>query len=154
MLSYFDIFAPDPPPSDGVGGGAGANKKYRISRQFMKCLTFESFTHKTPNSRWGGVELFFCYYFSLQFMTFPGLLICWPPKIPTATPLGGGVGKNLFRFSRQFMKFPGLLKCWPPTPPPPRNPTRNPPGWGGSNTFVLLFWTVHDISWTFDLLTP
>ena len=23
-------------------------------------------------------------------MTFPGLLIFWPPKIPTATPVGGG----------------------------------------------------------------
>ena len=26
-------------------------------------------------------------------MTFPGLLICWHPKIPTATPFGGGGGK-------------------------------------------------------------
>ena len=72
MLSYFEIFAPNPPPSDGVGG---AKKKYRFSQQLMKCLTFEIFTHKTPNPRWGGVGLIFVYYFSLQFMTFPGLLI-------------------------------------------------------------------------------
>ena len=75
MLSYFDIFAPDPPPHRMGWGGAGANEKYRFSRQFMKCLTFKTFTHKTPNPRWSGVGLFFGYYFSRQFMTFPGLLI-------------------------------------------------------------------------------
>ena len=188
----------------------------------MKCLTFEIFTHKTPNPRWGGVGLICCYYFSRQFMTFPGLLIVWPPKIPTATPFGGGGGKKLlsifstdheiyrtfeiwtpppgtpppqggmgknklywfsgqfvtfpgllifwppkiptatsfgggggvtffYRFSRQFMKFTGLLKFGPPTPPPPRNP---PPGVGWVKTNVLIFWTVHDISQTFDFLTP
>ena len=73
MLSYFEIFAPNPPPGGWVGGEA--NKKYRFSRQFMKCLTFDSFTHKTPNPRWGGVGLIFFYYFSRQFMTFAGLLI-------------------------------------------------------------------------------
>ena len=75
----------------------------------MKCVTFEIFTHKTPNPRWGGVGLIFVYYFSLQFMTFAGLLIFLPPKIPTATPFGGG-GGFFYRFSRQFMKFTGLLK--------------------------------------------
>ena len=74
MLSYFDIFAPNPPPPVGWSGG-GLKKIYRFSRQFMKCLTFDIFTHKTPNPRWGGVGLIFVYYFSLQFMTFPGLLI-------------------------------------------------------------------------------
>ena len=29
-------------------------------------------------------------------MTFPGLLIFWPPKIPTATPVGGGGGGEIF----------------------------------------------------------
>ena len=72
MLSYFEIFPLPPPP---VGWGGGGLTKYRFSRQFMKCLTFEIFTHKTPNPRWGGVGLIFVYYFSLQFMTFPGLLI-------------------------------------------------------------------------------
>ena len=114
----------------------------------MKCLTFEIFTHKTPNPRWGGVGLIFVYYFSRQFMTFPGLLIFWPPKIPTATPFGGG-GGFVYRFSRQFMKFTGLLKFWPPTPPPPE-----PPGVGWVKQFffyrfsgqfmtfpeVLIFW--------------
>ena len=29
-------------------------------------------------------------------MTFPGLLIFLPPKIPTATPFGGGGGGKIF----------------------------------------------------------
>ena len=77
-------------------------------------------------------------------MTFPGLLIFWPPKIPTATHFGGG-GGFFYRFSRQFMKFTGLLKFWPPTPPPRG-------GMGKKNFFyrfsgqfmtfpgVLIFW--------------
>ena len=60
MLSYFEMFAPPPPP---IGWG-GANKKYRFSRQYVKCLTFEIFTHKTPNPRWGGVGLIFLLLFS------------------------------------------------------------------------------------------
>ena len=105
----------------------------------MKCLTFEIFTHKTPNPRWGRVGLIFVYYFSRQFMTFPGLLIFWPPKIPTATPFGGG-GGFFYRFSRQFMKFTGLLKFWPPTPPP------EPPGVGWVKKKIIDFL---DSSWHF-----
>ena len=187
----------------------------------MKCLTFDIFTHKTPNPRWGGVGLILCYYFSRQFMTFPGLLIFWPPKFPLRPPLVGGGGKQIvidflnsswnlpdfwnldpqptppwnpprvgwvktncidfldsswhfpdfwffdplkfplrpplvggviffYRFSWQFMKFTGLLKFWPPTPPPPLEP----PGVGWVKTNLLIFWTVHDISRTFDFLTP
>ena len=121
--------------------GWGGLKKYRFSRQFMKCLTFEIFTHKTPNPRWGGVGLIFVYYFSLQFMTFPGLLIFWPPKIPTATPFGGG--GLFYRFSRQFMKFTGLLKFWPPNPP-----ARNPRGGMGKKTNFIDFL---DSSWHFPV---
>ena len=88
-----------------------------------------NFTHKTPNPRWGGVGLIFFNYFSLQFMTFPGLLIFWPPKIPTAIWWGGGDFFIDFLDSSWNLKFPlrpppgweglftGLLKCWPPTPP-------------------------------------
>ena len=67
----------------------------------MKCLTFEIFTHKTPNPRWGGVGLIFVYYFSLQFMTFPGLLIF---EISQTSRMGWGGGLKKYRFSRQFMK--------------------------------------------------
>ena len=138
MLSYFEIF---PLPPSPVGWGGGGLKKYRFSRQFMKCLTFEIVTHKTPNPRWGGVGLIFVYYFSLQFMTFPGLLIFWPPKIPTATPFGGG--GLFYRFSRQFMKFTGLLKFWPPNPP-----ARNPRGGMGKKTNFIDFL---DSSWHFPV---
>ena len=95
---------------------------------------------------WGGVGLIFVYYFSLQFMTFPGLLIFWPPKIPTATPFGGFFF-FFNRFSRQFMKFTGLWKCWPPTHPP-----GTPRGGMGKKPILLIFWTVHDISRSFDPL--
>ena len=47
----------------------------------------------------------------------------------------------MYQFSRQFMKFPELLKCWPPKPP-----------WGG--VCILIFWAVHEISRTFEFLTP
>ena len=81
MLSYFEMFAPNPPPSVGWGGGGR-----------------------------GGVGVF-------------------------------------DRFSLQFVKFPALLKFWPLPPPP------GPPGVGWVNK-LLIFWTVHDISRTFDFLTP
>ena len=91
----------------------------------MKCLTFEIFTHKTPNPRWGGVGLIFVYYFSLQFMTFPGLLIFWPPKIPTATPFGGG-GIFYIDFLDSSWNLPDFWNFDPQLPPPPE-----PPGWDG-----------------------
>ena len=155
MLSYFEISPLTPPP---VGWGGGGLKKYRFSRQFMKCLTFDIFTHKTPNPRWGGVGLIFVYYFSLQFMTFPGLLIFWPPKIPTATPFGGG-GNCFIDFLDSSWHFPVFWFFDPlkfPLRPllvggggdffyrfsrqfmkftglfkcwPPTPPPRNPPGW-------------------------
>ena len=43
-----------------------------------------------PGTPQGGMGKNKLYWFSGQFMTFPGLLIFWPPKIPTATPFGGG----------------------------------------------------------------
>ena len=58
MLSYFDIFAPDPPPIGWVGGGA--NKKYRFSRQFMKCLRHLKFLPiKLPTPGGVGWDYFF-----------------------------------------------------------------------------------------------
>ena len=74
MLSYFEIFPLPPPPPRRMGWG-GAKKISIFSTVHEMSMTFEIFTHKTPNPRWGGVGLIFVYYFSLQFMTFPGLLI-------------------------------------------------------------------------------
>ena len=80
-----------PPHRMGWGGGAGANKKYRFSRQFMKCLRHLKFLPiKLPTPGGVGWDYFFVITLSRQFMTFPGLLIFWPSKIPTATPLVGG----------------------------------------------------------------
>ena len=110
----------------------------------MKCLTFEIFTHKTPNPRWGGVGLIFVYYFSLQFMTFPGLLIFWPPKIPTATPFGGGGGFFLSIFSTVH-EIDRTFEIFTPNSPPPR-------GGIGKKQMLLIFWTVNDISRSFDPL--
>ena len=92
----------------------------------------------------GGVNFF--YYFSQQFMTFPWLLIFWPIKIPTATPFGGGGGFILIDFLDSSWNLPDFWNFDPP---------RNPPGWDGlKKQIVLIVWTVHDISRTFDLLTP
>ena len=43
----------------------------------------------------GGMGKNKLYWFSGQFMTFPGLLIFWPPKIPTSTP-PPWVGRSIF----------------------------------------------------------
>ena len=114
----------------------------------MKCLTFDIFTHKTPNPRWGGVGLIFVYYFSLQFMTFPGLLIFWPPKIPTATPFGGGgIVLSIFSTVHEIYRTFEILT--------PKSPRQEPPGVGWvKKQILLIFWTVHDISRSFDFLTP
>ena len=47
------------------------------------------------------------------------------------------------------MKFTGLFEILTPNPPP-----LEPPGVGWVKTNLLIFWTVHDISRTFDFLTP
>ena len=60
--------------------------------------TFEMFTHKTPNPRWGGLKIM--YSFSRHFMPFPDFYF-WPSTIPTATPWDGEVNLvtvNLFSF--------------------------------------------------------
>ena len=115
----------------------------------MKCLTFDIFTHKTPNPRRGGVGLIFVYYFSLQFMTFPGLLIFWPPKIPTAAPFGGGgrIVLSIFSTVHEIYRTFEMLT--------PKSPRPEPPGVGWvKKQILLIFWTVHDISRSFDFLTP
>ena len=93
----------------------------------MKCLTFEIFTHKTPDPGgvgWGGVGLIFVYYFSLQFMTFPGLFfIFWPPKIPTATPFGVFFFLSMFSTVHEIYRTFEMLTH--------NSPPRNPPGWDG-----------------------
>ena len=109
----------------------------------MKCLTFEIFTHKTPNPRWGGVGLIFVYYFSLQFMTFPGLLIFWPPKIPTATPFGGGGGIVLSIFSTVHEIYRTFEILTPKSPPP-----GTPQGGMGKKTNFIDFL---DSSWHFPV---
>ena len=117
------------------------SKKYRFSRQFMKCLrhlTFLPIKLPTP----GGVA--WDYFFVITFLGsswhFPDFWFFDPLKFPLWVP----PWPPLSIFSAISRTFEML------TP----NPPRNPPGWGGSNKFVLLFWTVHDISRTFDLLTP
>ena len=64
----------------------------------------------TPNSPWdplrGGVGQVFFYSFSGQFMTFPGLLIFCPLKIPLGPP-GGGVGQ-LFLGANQSHIYPNM----------------------------------------------
>ena len=104
-----------------------------ISRTF-EMLTPNSPPQEPPGVGWVKNKF---YWFSGQFMTFPGLLILWPPKIPTATPFGGG-GDFCYRFSRQFMKFTGLLKCWPPPEPPGE-------GWVKQTNFIDFL----DSSWHF-----
>ena len=106
----------------------------------MKCLTFEIFTHKTPNPRWGRVGLIFVYYFSRQFMTFPGLLIFWPPKIPTATPFGGG-GGFFIDFLDSSLNLPDFWNVDPQLPPP-----GTPRGGMGKKIFFIDFL---DSSWHF-----
>ena len=111
----------------------------------MKCLTFEIFTHKTPNPRWGGVGLIFCYYFSRQFMTFPGLLIFWPPKIefPLRPPLVGGGKKIVIDFLNSSWKLPDFWNL-DPHPPPLEPPPPPRVGWVKTNCIDFL-----DSSWHF-----
>ena len=55
-------------------------------------------------------------------MTFPGLLIFWPPKIPTATPVGGGGGGDFFiDFLDSSWNLPDFLNV-DPQPPLPGTP--------------------------------
>ena len=99
-----------------------------------------------PQSGMGKNKL---YWFSGQFMTFPGLLIFWPPKISTATPFGGGGGVIfVIDFLDSSWNLPDFWN-FDPQPPP-----LEPPGVGWVKTNLLIFWTVHDISRTFDFLTP
>ena len=92
---------------------------------------------------WGGVGLIFVYYFSLQFMTFPGLLICWPPKIPTATPFGGGGDFFLSMFSTVHEIYRTFEMLTPNSPPPPPGSPRG--GMGKKTNFIDFL----DSSWHF-----
>ena len=58
-------------------------------------------------------------------MTFPGLLIFWPPKIPTATPFGGG-GGFFFPIFSTVHEIYRTFDILTPNPPP-----QNPPGRDG-----------------------
>ena len=108
----------------------------------MKCLTFEIFTHKTPNPRWGGVGLIFCYYFSRQFMTFPGLLIFWPPKFPLRPPLvGPPLDNKLLSIFSTVHEIYRTFEIWTPNPPPGTPPRV---GWVKTNCIDFL-----DSSWHF-----
>ena len=93
----------------------------------------------------GGMGKNKLYWFSGQFMTFPGLLIFWPPKIPTATPFGGGGGNfflSIFSTVHEIYRTFEILTTNPP-PPPPREP---PPRAGlGKNKFIDFL----DSSWHF-----
>ena len=107
------------------------------------------FTHKTPNPRWGGVGLILCYYFSRQFMTFPGLLIFWPPKIEFNShcdPFGGGGGKKIVTdFLNSSWNLPDFWHFDPPPGTPPQGGMgKNKLYWfsGQFMTFpwLLIFW--------------
>ena len=144
----------------------------------MKCLTFEIFTHKTPNPRWGGVG--WGYFLFITFLCsswhFPDFWFFDPLKLPLRPPLVGG--GFIYRFSRQFMKFTGLLKFWKEPPgvgwvknkvidfldsswhfpvfwlfDPLQFPLR-PPLVGEGGFFLSIFSTIHEIYRTFEILTP
>ena len=92
-----------------LGGKEILNTK---NNEFNSAAIF-TLWHESPRLRraaiaigGGGVGVTFVYYFSRQFMTFPGLLIFLPPY----NSHWGRGNKNCYRFSWQFMKFPGLLK--------------------------------------------
>ena len=69
-------------------------------------------------------------------MTFPGLLIFGPPKIPTATPFGGGGGDFFLSIFSTVHEIYRTFEILTPNPPPPRNP---PPGWDGLKKNVIDF---------------
>ena len=54
--------------------------------------------------------------------------------LTSKTPHRGGA-KKMYQFSRQFMKCPQPFS-------------------GGGGVIVLIFWAVHDISRSFEFLTP
>ena len=64
-------------------------------------------------------------------MTFPGLLIFWPPKIPTATPFGGG-GDFFIDFLDSSWNLPDFLN-FDPQPPLPGTPRG---GMGKKTNFI------------------
>ena len=74
-------------------------------------------------------------------MTFPGLLIFWPPKIPTATPFGGGGVIFFIDFLDSSWNLPDFWNFNPP-PPPPGTPPRG--GMGKNKCIDFL-----DSSWHF-----
>ena len=126
-----------------MGWGAKKNIDFLDSSWNVWHLKFLPIKLPTP----GGVGLICVYYFSLQFMTFPGLLIFWPPKIPTATPFGGGGGIFLSIFSTVHEIYRTFEILTPKSPPP-----GTPRGGMGKNKFywfsgqfmtfpgLLIFW--------------
>ena len=70
-------------------------------------------------------------------MTFPDLLIIWPPTIPTATPFGGG-GGGFIDFLDSSWNLPDFWNFYPQ--PPPRNPRG---GMGKKTNFIDFL----DSSW-------
>ena len=71
-------------------------------------------------------------------MTFSGFLIFWPPKIPTATPFGGD-GIFFIDFLDSSWNLPDFWNF-------------DPRGGMGKKQILLIFWTVQDISRSFDPL--
>ena len=111
------MFAPNPPPSDGVGGG-GANKKYRFSRVREMSDIWNFYPIKTPNPWWAGVGLICFITFLGSSWHFPDFWFFYPLKFPLRPPLGWGgpffLGRNHSQICRDLCilnPFSDLFFC-------------------------------------------
>ena len=138
--------------------GGGKLSFYRFSRQFMKLTGLLKFWPPQPPPPWNsppprvGWVKTNCIDFLDSSWHFPDFWFFYPLKFPLRPPLvgGGGVKKFFIDFLDSSWNLPDFLNFNPQPPPPPGTP----PGVGWVKTNLLIFWTVHDISRTFDFLTP
>ena len=85
----FWFFWPTKIPTATPFGGGGGNFVIDFLDISWNLPDFWNFDPQPPRVGWVKRNKF--YWLSGQFMTFPVLLIFWPPKIPTSTPpLGWG----------------------------------------------------------------
>ena len=87
-------------------------------------------------------------------MTFPGLLIFWTPKIPTATPFGGGGVKKMFiDFLDSSWNLPDFWN-FDPQPTPPPEPPRGGMGKKKISDFLGSSWHFPDFWFFYSLKFP